>query len=453
MKLKKGLFTIALSCAMAMGAVGVVGLTTEKAFAQEPQEYTTLPSTATEYVVGTEYYYSYKSESEGFYSINLKSISATGYETFDYFYSIVVRTDPTSYEGTVVFVSEDNYPIYMAEGTTYYFDISVPSASYTEYDANGDVIKYEEIAKVTALFAVEAYNFNVTVTPNNFFYLPVTGPGMETKQAPLSGITGTNYTVMATDVPEGLTLSVYTDKGKIADLSAANDFSATVTGLGGATKIYLTSTQPFVAGLYLSENPDVGTMTLDSLEIVDLDPYTTKEYKMELSAGVYAVNLGDPGMSVEVSYAYGGVVEIGKQYGYFTVYEDGEVILLFSNVGYFIDDNGDIIPNEESYSVYTTVTRADLLTLGVETNITVRANETKICYLQLPVGNYSVETKGGLQVVLGGEVILAADASRGTFTVNRPSDVDPENPPAEESYYVVLELTGAYSGSIVVNEV
>lgn len=450
MKLKKGLFTIALSCAMAMGAVGVVGLTTEKAFAQEPQEYTTLPSTATEYVVGTEYYYSYKSESEGFYSINLKSIGATGYETFDYFYSIVVRTDPTSYEGTVVFVSEDNYPIYMAEGTTYYFDISVPSASYTEYDANGDVIKYEEIAKVTALFAVEAYNFNVTVTPNNFFYLPVTGPRMETKQAPLSGITGTNYTVMATDVPEGLTLSVYTDKGKIADLSAANDFSATVTGLGGATKIYLTSTKPFVAGLYLSENPDVGKMELGKAEEMSLEPYATREYELSgLSEGVYVVDLGAAGMNVDVTYTYGAAVAAEEQYGYFTVTEDNSsIVLVFSNVGYFIDDEGNVTEDGKTYSFSAVVSKAQELALDVDEDVTVAAGQTTICYLKLSIGSYQIlKGEDDLQIELGGEVIVDYSSYEGTFLVNAPEGETPAS-----YYYVALVLTSVngYNGTLTV---
>lgn len=444
MKNTKRLLATATTFAMALGAIGLSGFAAGwKASAEA--EYTPLPTTASTYEVEREYHYTYETDANGFYSINLKSITAEVSE-FDYFYSILVRTDPDSYD-EVVFVSENNYPVYMAAGTTYYLDISIPSAGYGYENENGEY-EYTSLTQVTAEFAVEDYVFgDVTLAPYDLVYLPVTSGSMAHYVAHVTDFEdGVAYSLMAIEVPEDASLNVYTNKGLLATLSAANEFSATVY-MDGVTEIYLTSTKSFVAGVFFMDNTDVGSMKLGEAEEITLEPYESKAYALTgLSAGVYSVELAGEKMSVEVLYTYGRAVAAWENYGYFTVTEDNAtVVLLFENR---VADEGEDGEMSEPVTVTfkATVNKAEELMLGEDVDITLSANESKVVYLKLPAGKYEVETDGGVQIVLGGEVIVAADADFGEFLVNGP-----EEEGGQSFYYVALMLTNTGSQTLYSN--
>lgn len=345
-----------------------------------------LPATATLAAYEANLY-SYTAAASGYYCLNISNVTEGENPVTDALFTIIFKTNANDFVGVDIY--ENNHPVYVEEGTTYYFEVTYNGTEYRE-DDEGNPIPSPESVSVD--FEVEAWK-SETVAAGNLYYVPVATTGSAYAVTLAEGLTG-DYTLSLLGIPEGTTVVAHYGTEHY-DLTTYENV-VTVTLEEEVTSLYFTSDDaPLVVGVQLDEYVDV-TLHLGTPKTITLEPYFANAYYLyNLPAGTYSVTVTVTSGNgrVEVYAANQTVVGHGHAFGVFTTNEASEEFgLVVSNQG---DDAVTFTLLVEEYE-----NEVGNLVVGAN-SVTVAADSVGVYDLgHLDAGIYSITVSSSANVVV-----------------------------------------------------
>lgn len=338
--------------------------------------------------------YSYVAPTSGDYAITYTAPA-------DADVSITFKTAAASYDGLLV--QGSNYPLPMTGGTTYYFDI---------------VLAADNNATVT--FNIQPW-VAPTIEAEQFYYLPVSN-GEDEQIFELSLDAGT-YVLSLTDVPmeyvwNEITITAFIGDEIVVDLTASNNFMATVTITNEKTLSLLTGAETSTTVGVTFSAPEVrneitaGTSTTVTIPAKgEYDDYGTVTYYLTnpVEGGFYTLTLSDVSapdvVSVVTSEGVAPFINVGGVVGGFRVNYVNDFALIFRNSGTTAVTLTALVNN---------VAGDNAIALKTATTITLQANSSAAKYLEgLAQGNYNLafSAAAGVSVYEDGVKLNVAENS------------------------------------------
>lgn len=348
--------------------------------------------------------YSYTAGENGYYCLNIGNVKEGETAVNDALFSILFKTNANDFVGVNIF--ENNHPVYMTEGSTYYFEVTYNGTEYRE-DEEGNPLPSPEVVSVD--FKVEAWS-PVTVAAGNLYYVPVAESENTYAVTLASGLTG-EYTLSLLDIPEDATVVAHYGTASYNFTTYDNVVSVTLNATD--TTLYFTSDHaPFVVGVQLDEYVDV-TLQLGTPKTITLEPYFANAYYLyNLEAGTYSVTVSNGNGAVEV-YAYSETaVSYGHTFGVFTTNEAAE------EFGLVVSNQGD---SAVTFTLLVQTYHAPN-TLHVGTNeVTLDKGTVDVFTLgHLDAGTYTITVSGSADVVIWNGYlgnIVEVGSNHGAFIV------------------------------------
>lgn len=363
-------------------------------------------------------HYKYTAATTGYFTITPIS------KVEDAAFNISLVADPNDFDGESI--RSNTYPIYMAEGKTYYFNVY-----YSGYPMGHE---HETEAPKTADVKFEIGNWTNNV---NFVlfgetqYIPVTIGDMAPITGTYSVLKAGEYNISVTDIPDSL--YGYTVTAHVGNQAVEVPFRGTVTvELQTSGTIYFTSTASTVVtvGAAISYTPaEEVDLSLNASAEVTIRPLDTTVTFLEVPGpGTYYVNLLENSGSIQVDGYYGTIISAGQVQGTVTVTEDdkftetneqGEVTREYYMVTLFFRNAS----ATAEVTVKAIPTQYAPLQLGVATEITLSATENSktYCFINLPAGEYDVfvtlPTGVQIKITMGDVTVLDYGESEGYFEV------------------------------------
>ena len=368
--------------------------------------YDKLPSSA-ELTMWETVTYEYTVEKDGYYSIAFSSDDAMAEV------STILKTEADAWEG--LNVTGEDFPLYMAKGTTYYVDLVLVNASNEEATVNIAVAEWK----------------NPKLMLNEIYYLPVvagTTPATSAEyvESTLVAEKGT-YNLALMNVPfmyymANVTVTATIDGAKYK-LSPENNYSIKVTTLADSVKVSLTTSDETstVVGVSFAIPEVRNTMNLEEKTAIKVPAYETVAYYIEgITEGYYYIVLdGVPAgalLNVYTSESDVIVVPYGETRGGFQVRWGGDFAIIFSNNGdKELSFNATVYNEENEY----------ILGLAKEQAISLNANTRTTYYMEgLAQGNYKITlSNANVSVWVNGEEVKLENGE-GTFNLPSGQDYD-----------------------------
>ena len=409
-----------------------------------------LPATATLAAYEANLY-SYTATASGYYCLNISNVKEGENPVTDALFTIIFKTNANDFVGVDIY--EKNHPVYVEEGTTYYFEVTYNGTEYRE-DDEGNPLPSPESVSVD--FKVEAWT-SVTVAVGNLYYVPVATTGSTYAVKLAEDLTGV-YTLSLLGIPEGTTVVAHYGTDEYSFTNADNVKNVTLKK--DVTSLYFTSDDaPLVVGVQLDEYVDV-TLQLDVAKTITLEPYFANAYYLyNLPAGTYSVTVTvtSGNGTVEVYAANQTVVGHGHTFGVFTTNEASE------EYGLVVSNQGD---EAVTFTLLVEEYKGTVEKLNLEANsVTVAADSVGVYDLgHLDAGIYSITVSGSTDVVIWNGYlgdIVKQGSDYGMFEVTEFDAADVlntvvlyiQNGSAEDVHLTVtIEAMPQYAGALYVGQ-
>lgn len=350
----------------------------------------------------------YVAEGTGYYSITPNSTTA------DADFAIVLKNDPNETDGTYI---EEGYPMYLVEGTRYYFNITYIG------DSTGN-------SKSTAWFTVSDWKASTLKVNQPMVYAPITAENNAIKPIDLEAANGT-YMLSLYNLPLDVlngdyTITAHYINGTGEDVVKKDvnlELGSTEITIENATSIWFTTDYigNLVAGVALNTLQQTGTLVVGGEpKSITLNGEESAIYTVTIPAtGYYEVvlNLDGEPVQVEASTAARAIIPYGNTSGaFYAEVAKGETS---STVDLFFTHEGTGLA---TFSVIVRALSNAVIKLNEATNITVPAGTEKTYFVEnLAEGIYSVEIPAGLKVEVYTSVtedpVIVSGGTIGTFDV------------------------------------
>lgn len=355
---------------------------------------------AIEMTYGEVNFYSLRATATGFQKFTATAVAENeaGEEVaVDAIFSLASKSSATAITSTNY--PQLDYPVYLEEGHTYYFEISYAGISGADIDdpAAGQTIP----DTVKATFSLGMWE-GVDVVRDEILYIPVSPT--ERYTASVSGFSGA-YDISVAVFPEDFdfaadALALHVIKGETeetytlqleadAETGISGDFRATVD-LESATGLYVTWRENAVVGLVVEYTPIVGEITVGTALTITMPAGRNGQYYIYsgLTAGqTYQITLTGGNGRIEISSPNGVAVPEGRNFGLFTVDYPDYFFLTVQNY-------------DETAPATVTVTVeeanvTDTLTLNTATAVDLSGGQSRAYSIDLEDGVYVLHIGGG----------------------------------------------------------